>query len=157
MQTTIRPLTPAELRRTARGIVPRFSDLFGNPRFIPGDGPRNARGEHAHQQPQELSLITEYRDKDILPGSHHTPKGKWVSLVCTPSSEFMTPRFSPHVAPRPGQSWESVGPSCLRIIAWRHTGHYLVLAGDPNMLHDEWHCFVPMTEENIINPTPWGV
>jgi hypothetical protein len=129
----------ASVAKTVMGIVPSFDQIFTGVRYVPQLCSGTMRGTAYGYGKGEIYLGTDYHARDLLPDS--VPPGR--SLACTPVAEM--PRFSPQITR--GQSYSnSVGPSCLRIVAWRNVGHFLVLAGDPNSVSDVWLAFVPIDQ-----------
>lgn len=140
-------LSSEQINRTTKGIISTFGEIFTNARYISQS--RDAFGKHYDEKPNELFLASEAYRGGNLPSGILLKERK--SLYCTPSAEFMKPRFSPRIAPRDGREWITIPPACVKIIPWAKYEMYLVLAGDPNHIGDEWWGFVPFGQTFEVN------
>lgn len=128
-----------DIKRTVCGVIPTFAEIFTGARYA-RKLYSDAKSGTAHDiRKGELFISTDARQIEALPESFGP--GFNSILVATPNENFMKPRFSPRIASR--GVWQSVPPACVRILQWKAAGHYLILAGDPNHICDEWWGFVP--------------
>ena len=135
-------LSNDDLKKTMYGLLPNFAAVFKDARYVKQLYSNREKGTAYAYAPGEIYLGTEYRDwhdLELLPDS--VPQGK--VLACTPVLKM--PRFSPRIQ-RGASHMHSVGPACIKVRAWTHHDVFLVTAGDPNMIHDVWLGFVPITE-----------
>lgn len=129
-------MSSLELPKTARGIVPSFSEIFTGARYARQLYSNRKQGTAHDKRQGELFVSVPWNVRD-LPSSFD---GSSV-LVATPSREFMAPRFSPRIASR--GAWNSIPPACVTIRDWGRVGYWLILAGDPNHINDERFALVP--------------
>lgn len=138
-------LTQENIARTAHGILPTFAHIFKGARYV-----RNivtpGKGSRLDTAPGELFLSVDtcrHGAIDGMPSSFNWDS-QGSTLVCTPVLPM--PEFLPVIAPRNGGEWHMRPPGSIKVIAWEETGHFLVLATDPNCIRDVWLGFVPLTQ-----------
>lgn len=141
-------LKDSDIARTVRGIIPTFADIFTGARYARELYRDHRRGQANDIRPGELCVLVDFNARGLgLPDTFGDSQLKSI-LAATPCDDFMKPRFSPRIASRGTR--QSVPPSGIRIIAWRPAGHFLILAGDPNNIRDEWWGFVPFGQSFTV-------
>lgn len=134
-------LKPESLNKTARGLLPSFSEIFTGARYARQLYSDRQRGTAHDTRPGEVFLGIERwsqgSDVCTLPQSF---QGTAI-LVVTPTPEFW--RVS-----RYGRDVQA-----LRLIPWRGDGAWLVTGVPGHYVGTDWHAFVPLSESFEVEST----
>lgn len=125
-------LNPDSLKKTARGLLPSFSEIFTDARYARQLYSDRQRGTAHDTKPGEVFIWTERAVEFKLPQSH---MGTSI-LVATP-----TPAFWQH--------FDSKECGSIRMIPWAGDGAFLVVASRQDYIGEQWHAFVTMEGASI--------
>ena len=128
-------LTEQDLKRATKGVL-NFGDIFTDVRYTGVLYSSRERGTKYKMRESELFLGTPHGTAPaaVLFNPQQI-------LVCSPSAEFMRPRFAPYFRQHSRRP-----PGAVRIIHRPDLGMWTVYATDPNFIHDELWAYVPIDQ-----------
>lgn len=126
-------LNPDSLKKTARGLLPSFSEIFTGARYARQLYSDSTRGTaHDYRKP-EVFIWTESGAKFGLPSTRNAQNGILVATA--------TPAFWEH--------FDSYECGSIRLIPWAGDGVFLVVASRADYIGEQWHAFVAMDGAQI--------